>query len=483
MNNKRVKILTLFLAVLILVPNVAFSKDKKDKKGGKVGYRISLHIDGATDDTVYMGNYFAKGTYAIDTALNDGKGNYVFSRGTELFPGLYFFTNQKGKYFEFVVYNEKPEFSFTTKDDNWQRNAKVKGSHENEIFYAFHAERRVLMDDLEAKSKNMSKEEFEAYRAEQLKKNDSLMLKYIGQYPDCMFVKMMSATKPIEVPLVNEKGDSLTATERWEYYADHYFDNMPLGENFIVRTPENIFYKKIEDYFNVTLKNTMPDFIIPHVDAMIDKARPAPEVFKYLVHTTSERFLQSNVMVYDEVYVHMIHRYYATGEAVWASPSSIDDNVKRADTWEKILVGKIAPELILKDTLGTFHSLGMECKRHQYTLLIFWSPTCGHCKVTIPEMHEIYEKYRKEYDIAAFAILSEPDDATRPKWKKFIHDHNLDWLNLDGGECNVDWKEVYDVVTTPKIFLLDRDRKIIAKKFSPETFEGLITNQLKKVGE
>jgi hypothetical protein len=40
---------------------------------------------------------------------------------------------------------------------------------------------------------------------------------------------------------------------------------------------------------------------------------------------------------------------------------------------------------------------------------------------------------------------------------------------------------VYDVTTTPKIFLLDRDRKIIAKKFSPETFEGIIKNQLEKV--
>ncbi len=479
----KIRTVLIILAAAMCLPNQAFSKDKKDKKGGKEGYRISLHIDGASDDTVYLGNYYAKGTYAIDTAVNDGKGNYVFSRQTELFSGLYFFTNQKGKFFEFVVYKEKPDFAFSTKDDDWKKHVKVKGSRENEIFYAFHNERRSLTEELEAASKRMDSVTFMEFRRGMLKKNDSLMMKYIEQYPDCMFTKMMEATKPIDVPVVNDKGDSLTNTERWEYYADHYFDNMPLGDDFIVRTPENIFYKKVEDYFNITLKNTMPEFIIPHIDAMIDKSRTAPEVFKYLVHTTSERFLQSNVMVYDEVYVHMIHRYYATGEAVWASPSSIDDNVKRADTWEKILVGKQAPELILKDTLGTFHSLGIECSRHQYTLLMFWSPTCGHCKVTIPEMHEIFEKYRKEYDIAAFAILSEPDDHTRPLWKTFIKQHNLNWLNLDGGECNVDWKEVYDVTTTPKIFLLDRDKKIIAKKFSPETFEGLIKNQLKKAGE
>ena len=475
----------ILLTAIVAVPCPSFAKDKKNKKQPKPGYRISLHIDGATDDTVYMGYYSMKGgTYAIDTAINDGKGNFTYNGDSLLYQGLYFFTNTKGKYVEFCVHKENQSFIFNTKNDDWARHIKVKGSPENEVFYAFQAEQRALKDDLQAASKRLSEEEFKSYRSEQLKKNDSLMTNYIESHPELMFTKMMKSTIPIEVPLVNGYGDSLSSQERYEYYAEHYFDNIPLDEEFLLRTPENVgFNKKLEDYFNVTLKNTMPNFIIAHVDAMIDKARPAPEMFKYLVHTTAERYLQSNVMVYDEVYVHMIHRYYATGEAFWSSPSTIDENVHRADVWEKILVGKQAPELILKDTLGAFHALSIECKRHQYTLLMFWSPTCGHCKVTIPEMHEMYEKYKKDYDIAAFAILSEPDDATRPKWKKFIHDHNLDWLNLDGGECNVDWKEVYDVTTTPKIFLLDRDKKIIAKKFSPETFEGLITNQLKKVGE
>ena len=473
----------LTIALLLIAPQTVIAKDKKDKKSDKPSYVINLHINGATDDTVYLGNYYAKGTYAIDTAINDGKGNYHFSRDIELKDGLYFFTNQKGKFFEFVIYKETPKFSFTTDNNDWKRNVKVKGSRENEIFFAFHNERSSLTDALEAASKKveaktMTKEEFEAFRSSQLLKNDSLMMKYISQYPDCMFTKMMNATKPIEVPLVDDHGDSLTANQRWEYYADHCFDNMPLDEDFLIRTPENVFHKKFEDYMNTTLKHTMPSFIVSHWDKIIDRSRPSPEMFKYLVHTVTEHYLQSNVMVYDSVYVHMIHRYYATGDAVWASPSSIDDNVKRADTWEKILVGKQAPELILKDTLGAYHSLTMECNRHQYTLLIFWSPTCGHCKVTIPEMREVLDKYGKQYDIAPFAILSEPDDATRPKWKKFINDHNLNWLNLDGGECNVDWKEVYDVTTTPKIFLLDRNRKIIAKKFSAQVFEDLIKNQL-----
>ena len=71
-------------------------------------------------------------------------------------------------------------------------------------------------------------------------------------------------------------------------------------------------------------------------------------------------------------------------------------------------------------------------------------------------------------------MLSEPDDATRPKWHKFIEEHGLDWINLDGGEANIDWHEVYDVVTTPQIYLLDRDKVIVGKHLNAEVFEKIV---------
>lgn len=478
-----IRITLMITALTMLIPMGAWGQ--KAKKGPDKGYKVSLHIDGTKSDTLFLGNYYAKGTYAIDTAVNDGKGNFVFQKDRVIYPGLYFVTNQKGNYFEFVIYKEKVNFTFTTKEDDWKAHLKSKGSKENEVFLNFHADRRALMSGVEEASEKvkqgtMTKEDFEAYRAEQLQKNDSLMLKYIDKYPDCMFSKMMSATKPVPVPMTNEAGDTLSQMDRYEYYVSHYFDNVPLDDDFIVRTPEMVWYKRVDDFFNVTLKNTMPDFIIPHVDDILERSRKAPEVFKYLLQTTAERYLQSNVMVYDEVYVHLIQKYFAAGDAVWLEPSVIDENVKRADTWEKILVGRNAPELILYDTLKYAHSLSMECKKHKYTLLLFWSPTCGHCKTTVPEMNEVLKKYSADYDIGTFAILSEPDDHTRVLWKEFIKKHELNWLHLDGGECNVDWKEVYDVITTPKVFLLDSDRKIIAKKFSAETLEGFITNTLEK---
>ena len=74
-------ILVAALAVLVALP-AGVQAQKKGKKQAEKNV-LTLHIENASDDTVYMGNYYAKGTYATDTALNDGKGNYVFKRMTD----------------------------------------------------------------------------------------------------------------------------------------------------------------------------------------------------------------------------------------------------------------------------------------------------------------------------------------------------------------------------------------------------------------
>ena len=55
---------------------------------------------------------------------------------------------------------------------------------------------------------------------------------------------------------------------------------------------------------------------------------------------------------------------------------------------------------------------------------------------------------------------------------------NPRWINLNGGEANVDWREVYNVETTPQIYLIDNEtHKFLAKKLNAELLE-LISKQL-----
>lgn len=442
------------------------------------GYKFTLTIAGNNDSVMYLGNYYAGKTYATDTAWRDKKGRFVFEQKSRpLYPGLYFFTNPTGSYVEFVVYGgEKPHFTFATNEKQWTENMTVKGSRQNELFYRYHQTNRHYYDLLDDARASMNDSTYNLFARKTMTEFDSVKVRLINDNPNSMLALMMNATREPSIPTTNAQGDSLTDRQRYEYYLDHYFDNMALDDDAMVRTPEVIFHKRIVDYFDKYLRNAMPEELCRRIDSLLVRAEGSKENYKWLVHTLTEKYLQSNIMSYDAVYVHMVLAYYATGKAFWASPTTIDENVQRANTWDKLLIGRNAPELVLKDRDGTAHSL--HGQQHKYTLLVFWSPTCGHCKTMIPALYSKFLEYKDKYDIVAFTILSEPDESTRVKWNDFIQKHNFTdprWLNLDGGEANIDWHEVYDVITTPQIFLLDKDKNILAKKLNADLMENILT--------
>ena len=455
------------LLLLLLLPVVAFAKPS--------GYKFTLQIDGNKDSMMVLGYYYAQHIMVFDTAYNNGHGRFSFSGDHDMPPGLYYFSNAKGRFVDFVVYHEKLNFKFHTDDRDWTRNMTVTGSKENTVFYNFHRATSTIYDEIEAAKGTMDSAEYVNYRRNQYHRIDTIRMQTIEQHPAAMLSKMMTATKdPLPPP------DTLSQNDRYFWFMHHYFDNFPIDDDFIIRTPKAVFYQRVTDYVDKHMHGLPPDKICPLLDSLIDRAEPAPEVYRWLVQNITEKYLQSNVMVYDEVYVHLVQRYFATGKASWYSPSVIDEQVERATKWERILVGRVAPELILFDTLHRPASL--HHMPGNYTLLLFWSPTCGHCRDIIPAVYKVFDRVADSLNITAFAILTEPDETTIGKWKEFLANHNMTnprWINLNGAEANVDWREVYDITTTPQIFLVEnKEHKFIAKKLNADLFEQ-ICKQLK----
>lgn len=458
----------MLLAVLMAMPVQARKKTK---------YEITLTINRCKDSLMYMGCYYAKGNNVIDTAYLDKKGHFVFSSTTDTLPyGLYFFANQQGNYVEFVVYKEKPFFTFETDQSDWTKNMKVKGSRQNEFFYTFHRIDGQYSKDLDNHASTMDSATFAEYKYRKMLQLDSVKMSMIDLHPEMFLSKMMLCTKEKDPPVVDANGDTLSFAQRRNYYIEHYFDNMMLEDNALVRTPQAVFYDQVMGFYDNVLKYAPPQVIISYLDRMLDRAKSAPEVFRYLLLTMMQKYLQSNVMVYDEVYVHLVKEYYATDANFWSSPSTIDKELVRANKWERLLVGREAPELILFDTMHVPHSL--HAMPHKWKLLVFWSPNCGHCQHIIPEVYRVFQKYQSQYDLGAFTILSDPDDKTRAEWKKFMAEKGMNspvWLSLDGGEANVDWHDVYDINTTPQIYLIDENNIIQAKKLGENSIESVIT--------
>ena len=437
----------------------------------KPGYKFTLQIDGCQDSLLLVCYYHAQSLRVLDSAYNNGRGRFVFEGDRELKPGLYYFSNEKGKTLDFVVYHEKPVFKFHTDDRDWRRNASVSGSRQNTLFFNFNRSTDHIYDAVRAARDEMDSAAFMDYRRQQFLRVDTLRLDFIQQHPDAMLAKMMLATKDPAAP-----PDSLQGNDRYFYVMHHYFDNMPLDDDFLVRTPRSVFYERVNEYVEKKMQGLTPELIIPLLDTLLDRAEPAPEVFNWLLLTLTERYLQSNIMVYDEIYVHLVQRYFAAGKASFLSPSTVDKQIEQANRWERLLVGREAPELILFDTTRRVWSLHHMPGR--YTLLLFWSPTCGHCRTIIPDVYKVFERVADSLEMSAFAILSEPEEHTVEKWKNFLADHHMThprWINLNGGEANIDWREVYDVQTTPQIYLIDnKNHKFLAKKLNADLLEQII---------
>lgn len=470
------------LSILLLALMLPLTVTASPAKPGKLTYKITIQIDNATDSVLLLGYYHTQNRYIMDTAYNNGRGKFVFEGTSELYPGLYFFTNNNDRLTEFIVYREKPFFTLHTDNYAWTMHMKAKGSQQNEIFFAYQKESETVYQEMDKVKPTLDSAAFVAYQRQQHLRIDSIKQAYIDKYPDAMFTKMMVATKNVDevVPTHHDDGTEMTQRERYDYFMQHYFDYIPVDDDFIVRTPKPVFYQRVMDYTDKYMRGMPPEEICPLLDSLLDRAEPANQVFRWLLHTLTEKYLQSNVMVYDEVYVHLVKRYFATGRAPWYPPSSIDEQVERANKWDRLLVGREAPELILFDTTHTPHSL-----HHlggKYTLLVFWSPTCGHCREIIPATYKVFEEFADSLNLTAFAILSEPDDQTVGKWKKFLADHNMTsprWVNLNGGEANIDWREVYDITTTPQIYLIEnKTHTFLAKKMNADLLRQ-ICKQLK----
>ncbi|MBR1785354.1 MAG: DUF4369 domain-containing protein [Bacteroidales bacterium] len=419
---------------------------------------------------VYLCYYYAQHEKIFDSAIVDRKGRFVFEGSRRMPDGMYFFNSRDGRRADFVVFHEKPQFRFVTDNRDWQRNMVASGSKQNEVFFNFNRVLATFHDELDEARRDMDSATFAAFRLRRLHQLDTVRMQFIEQYPEAMVSRMMMATRDPAAP-----PDSVRGNDRYFYVMHHFFDNVPLDEDFILRTPRNVFYDRLSEYVDKRMHGLTPELAIPLLDSLIDRSEPSPEVFKYLVHTLTEKYLQSNIMVYDEIYVHLINRYYASGKAVWAEASWLDKELERASKWERLLVGREAPELILFDTTHRAYSLHHMPGR--YTLLLFWSPSCGHCREIIPDVYSRFVRVADSLDMTAFAILSEPDEGTTVKWKKFIHEHGMDsprWIHLHGGEANVNWRDVYDITSTPQIFLIEnKTHKFVAKKMGGELFDQI----------
>ena len=461
----------LILVVLILVNSTLFAQEQ--------AYKIEVKVDNFQGKVCYLGYPYGPKKYLADTAEINNEGAFIFDGTKELDGGLYFVYSPAPNSLYFDVILAETEFKLHTDTLDLIANMKSEGSKENEVFFEFQRfmrEKQKIGGELSTNLKETTDQAEKDKLTAKLKEMDAEVKEYrsniLSSYPETFAATFIKSTIQVEVPESpkDEEGSEIDPNFSYKYYKAHYFDNIDFADSRLLRTPN--FHSKIEDYLEkMTVKH--PDSIISSAHTIIEKSRANDEIFRYCVVNLTSKYETSNIMGMDAVFVDLADSYYLSGDAFWADSAliaKIDDRVARI---KPNLLGKQAPRMILLDTLEQPRSL--YSMKANYFVLYFYDPDCGHCKKKTPVLRDLYNEKLKSMGVEVVAANIKKDVN---KWKKYVRDQKLNWTNLADPHIRSNFRYEYNLETTPIIYVLDDEKKIIAKKLDVDQLEEFINKQI-----
>ena len=474
--NPEFKKIYFFLYLIFFAAGIPFRSDAADNEG----YLVKFHVKGLKDTTCMIATYYGNGTYVKDTVTVDAGGKFTFKAKPDLPKGIYIVVINDKSYFEFILNNDK-RFSMET-DRRDLSTMVITASPENQLFYDYMKYNKVHFNEMQSlqrllKPDKTSKDSILLIN----RKCDSInkeIIRYkldlIEKYPKSFVAFFINAMREPDVPetptLPNGRKDSTFA---YRYFKTHFWDGTDFTDDRLLRTP--VFDNKLKKYVDKVLIQ-LPDTLIKETDLLVEKARPNPEMFKYIVWYLTYHFENSEIMGFDKIFVHIVDAYYLTHQATWVTPTVTENLIKKASKIRPLLIGQIPPNMVMLDTNN--QPVSMYSIKSSFLLLFFWDPDCGHCEQEIPKLREVYDTYKDVYGLKILAICS---DTSMVKWKSAIRKKKINWIHVDGPRSLTgNYKEQYDVMSTPVIYILNNRKEIIAKRISSDQILQFLKNYIKK---
>jgi len=398
-------------------------------------YNVDIQVNGYTNDTLVVGYYHGDKQLVRDTLYSEKPGKFKLAGKDTLASGLYLLLTYPDKEFiQFNVNDEEKNFSIEYDLDK-KHIIKFKGSKDNTIFQEYvkllhdlKPQAQVLRDTIavltEKKEDSSSFEKDLDNLDKQVTEKQELIMK---DYPNSISAKIIKSGKEVDVPeFENSENQQL---DRYLYYKSHYFDNLDLME-------------------------------------------PAEESFRYYLSTFLNKYGKSKVIGYDAIYVHLVDKYYGAGKAPWVDEENMLKIVDNANKIRPSLIGKIGADLqVYKE--GEVETVTLSEIDYEYLVLLFWAPDCGHCTKMMPKFVEFNEHW-KDTGVKVFAICTKHSDKTKTCWESLEKKDMLGFINAADEYHRSKFKTKYHVSTTPKVFILDKNREILMKSIGADQLDSVM---------
>ena len=301
--------------------------------------------------------------------------------------------------------------------------------------------------------------------------------------------------KTMKTPVVNTE---VPKEGQKEWLKEHFWESIDLSDATLLHSP--VIPSKVFEYISLFNNERMGReehemAFIDAVDDVLFRAKADETVFSVVLDIVTRKFEKSE---YELVLTYITENYIlsdsgcANSEAV-VSADRADELRDKVETIKKMAIGNMAPDIFmpqqglfdLKIAEGTVVPTGgsqmkLSNINAEYTLILFWASWCPHCPSVLSALKGIYNEYRdKGLEVLAISI-----DKELTAWQNAISERQYEWINyseLNGWDGKA--AKEYGVWSTPRMYLLDRDKRIIAKPASVEELrESIAPLKLVKAG-
>lgn len=501
------------------------------------GYEIEVEFKNYAEDTVILGHHFADSQLIPDdTVITNAKGKAVFKTVEKIPDGMYFMFFSNKEKFDFFL-GEDRQFEISGDAQNLVRTLSVKGDQVNNDFMEYQAYRTEIWprtQDLRTERKKADSlgnkkrvKEIDAQLKELQTEGKQKYDELLQKYPNSFMAVFLKAAQDVQVP------KSITDRKKqYEYYRAHYFDNFDVSNPGLLRTP--IYKKKIDTYIDKLIPQH-PDSLIIQADMLIEKSRTSKELFRFMLVHLFNKYAGSQVVTSENVFVHIAEKYYIS-EADWSDPEFLTELKDKIARKKNCLVGNKSKEIKFQNVprdstkinnllaeLERLKKEGEEIEKSsvsdqqknnkkirglsrfyrqfageetlsenlgtEFTIIWFWTPECSHCRKETPPFHEQYtDKKLKEKGVNVIAVFLNKTDING-EWQKFSETAK-NWLEFIKKNELYGWQNVwspfdpyrlnYDISSSPVLYVLDKEGKIITKRIGHKQAIKIIEKELAK---
>ena len=209
----------------------------------------------------------------------------------------------------------------------------------------------------------------------------------------------------------------------------HFWDGI---EDFDGPTDENPILAAQIDFYFEKIVAPLPDSITLEISRLIEKTENNTDLRDFILWHLLERYRYPEYMSQDQVFVWLYDQYFSQLEIKDLNETNLALIQEKAERLRQLALFNVAPDIKLGD------SIDLQSIENNFTVLFFYDHDCDLCQQEMQDLDSVV--------------------AQHPEITKLAIDMNTDDVQADV------LYDLYDIETTPLIYVLDRDKRIIAKK-------------------